>query len=298
MGGSAGWANIRGFLQLNIDDLTITELDDLESPRLDVWGVSDHDLFKESHQIFKNIDSDKPFFAIIQTATNHRPYSIPNDVKGFEIQNLSKDELSRAGFNSLDQYNAMRLLDHAVGEYFSYAKSSSYFENTVFFLFGDHGTSDPWAEHMPLSDYELLLRSYHVPFIIYGNRLKQKGIIRNEVSMLPDLMPTAAGFAGISYHNQTLGQDLMSLKKDQDSYALIVGKDRGFPTIGIMGNQFYLTMYHDGTNIKLYDLKSEGSLKNIKDNHPNMTIKYSELVKGFYETSKYMLYHNSELFKP
>ena len=216
MGGSAGWANIRGFLQLNIDDLTITELDDLESPRLDVWGVSDHDLFKESHQIFKNIDSDKPFFAIIQTATNHRPYSIPNDVKGFEIQNLSKDELSRAGFNSLDQYNAMRLLDHAVGEYFSYAKSSSYFENTVFFLFGDHGTSDPWAEHMPLSDYELLLRSYHVPFIIYGNRLKQKGIIRNEVSMLPDLMPTAAGFAGISYHNQTLGQDLMSLKKDQD----------------------------------------------------------------------------------
>ena len=298
MGGSAGWANIRGFLQLNIDDLTITELDDLESPRLDVWGVSDHDLFKESHQIFKNIDSDKPFFAIIQTATNHRPYSIPNDVKGFEIQNLSKDELSRAGFNSLDQYNAMRLLDHAVGEYFSYAKSSSYFENTVFFLFGDHGTSDPWAEHMPLSDYELLLRSYHVPFIIYGNRLKQKGIIRNEVSMLPDLMPTAAGFAGISYHNQTLGQDLMSLKKGQDSYALIVGKDRGFPTIGIMGNQFYLTMYHDGTNIKLYDLKSEGSLKNIKDNHPNMTIKYSELVKGFYETSKYMLYHNSELFKP
>ena len=123
----------------------------------------------------------------------------------------------------------MRLLDHAVGEYFSYAKSSSYFENTVFFLFGDHGTSDPWAEHMPLSDYELLLRSYHVPFIIYGNILKQKGIIRNEVSMLPDLMPTAAGFAGISYHNQTLGQDLMSLKKDQDSYALIVGKDRGFP---------------------------------------------------------------------
>ena len=73
--------------------------------------------------------------------------------------------------------------------------------------------------------------------------------------MLPDLMPTVAGFAGISYHNQTLGHDLMSLNDNQESYALIVGKDRGYPTIGIIGKQYYLTMYHDGTNIKLYDLQ-------------------------------------------
>ena len=298
MGGSAGWANIRGFLQLNIHDLTITELHDLESPRLDVWGISDHDLFNESHQIFENINKDKPFFAIIQTATNHRPYSIPKDVKEFQIQNLSKKDVNRAGFNSVDQYNAMRLLDHAIGEYFSYAKNSKYFENTIFFLFGDHGTSDPWAEHMPLSDYELLLRSYHVPFIIYGPGLKEKGVIRSDISMLPDLMPTVAGFAGISYHNQTLGHDLMSLKDNQESYALIVDNDRAYPTIGIIGKQYYLTMYHDGTNIKLYDLQSLGSPNDIKGNHPDVTMNYSKLVQALYETSKYMLYHNSELLQP
>lgn len=298
MGGSAGWANIRGFLQLNIHDLTITELHDLESPRLDVWGISDHDLFNESHQIFENIGKEKPFFAIIQTATNHRPYSIPKDVKEFQIQNLSKKDVNRAGFNSVDQYNAMRLLDHAIGEYFSYAKNSKYFENTIFFLFGDHGTSDPWAEHMPLSDYELLLRSYHVPFIIYGPGLKEKGVIRSDISMLPDLMPTVAGFAGISYHNQTLGHDLMSLKDNQESYALIVDNDRAYPTIGIIGKQYYLTMYHDGTNIKLYDLQSLGSPNDIKGNHPDVTMNYSKLVQALYETSKYMLYHNSELLQP
>ena len=91
MGGSAGWANIRGFLQLNIPDLLITELDDLKSPRLDVWGVSDYDLFKETHQIFENIDPGKPFFAIIQTATNHRPYSIPDNVTSFKVDHLSKE---------------------------------------------------------------------------------------------------------------------------------------------------------------------------------------------------------------
>ena len=298
MGGSAGWANIRGFLQLNIPDLIITELDDLESPRLDVWGVSDHDLFKESHQIFENINDDKPFFAVIQTATNHRPYSIPKNIKGFQIENLSNEDVKNSGFNSSEQYNAMRLLDHALGDYISYAKNSRYFDNTIFFLFGDHGTSDPWAKHMPLSDYELLLRSYHVPLIIYGSTLTEKGIIREDISMLPDLMPTIAGFAGINYHNQTLGRDLMNIKVDHAGYALTVGKKHAYPNISIIGQQYYLSMHHDGTNINLYDLYSLGSPIDVKESFPDVTLKYTQLVKAFYETSKYMLYNNSVLLKP
>ena len=298
MGGSAGWANIRGFLQLNIPDLSITELDDLKSPRLDVWGVSDYDLFKETHQIFENIDPGKPFFAIIQTATNHRPYSIPDNVTRFKVDHLSKEKVNHAGFKSVDQYNAMRLLDHTIGEYFSYAKKSKYFSNTVFFLFGDHGTSDPWAKHMPQSDYELLLRSYHVPLIIYGPGIIKGGIMRNDIAMLPDLIPTAAGFAGISYHNQTLGRDLMSIADNQEGLALTVGKKHARPTIGVFGSHYYLTMYHDGKDIRLYDLKVTGSPEDIHTEQPEITSKYSRLVQGLYETSKYMLYHNSQLLDP
>jgi len=298
MGGSAGWANIRGFLQLNIPDLLITELDDLKSPRLDVWGVSDYDLFKETHQIFENIDPGKPFFAIIQTATNHRPYSIPDNVTSFKVDHLSKEKVNHAGFKSVDQYNAMRLLDHTIGEYFSYAKKSKYFSNTVFFLFGDHGTSDPWAKHMPQSDYELLLRSYHVPLIIYGPGIIKGGIMRNDIAMLPDLIPTAAGFAGISYHNQTLGRDLMSIADNQEGLALTVGKKHARPTIGLFGSHYYLTMYHDGKDIRLYDLNITGSPEDIHTEQPEITSKYSRLVQGLYETSKYMLYHNSQLLDP
>ncbi len=298
MGGSAGWANLRGFLQLNIPDLSITELDDLKSPRLDVWGVSDYDLFKEAHQIFENIDSGKPFFAVIQTATNHRPYSIPNNVTRFKVDHISKEKVNHAGFKSVDQYNAMRLLDHTIGEYFSYAKKSKYFSNTVFFLFGDHGTSDPWAKHLPQSDYELLLRSYHVPLIVYGPGIIKGGIMRNDIAMLPDLIPTAAGFAGIRYHNQTLGRDLMSIAENQEGFALTVGKKHARPKIGVFGSHYYLTMYHDGEDIRLYDLNVTGSPEDIQSEHPELTSKYSRLVQGLYETSKYMLYHNSQLLDP
>ena len=57
-------------------------------------------------------------------------------------------------------------------------------------------------------------------------------------------------------------------------------------------------MYHDGTNINLYDLNESGTPIDLKDNYPDLSQRYSNLVQALYETSKYMLYNNSELIKP
>jgi phosphoglycerol transferase MdoB-like AlkP superfamily enzyme len=75
LGGSANWGNIRGILSHNIPGLDIHEEGSYESPRIDVWGISDLNLFEEANKVFKK--QDKPFFAIIQTSGNHRPYTIP-----------------------------------------------------------------------------------------------------------------------------------------------------------------------------------------------------------------------------
>ena len=114
MGGSASWRNVRSLIQNNIPDMKITEQEDMDYPRLDVWGISDHDLFQAAHDQFEALDKSNPFFAVVQTATNHRPYSIPDDVAGFEILDEDETDLVNAGFDSKEQYNAMRSLDHAV----------------------------------------------------------------------------------------------------------------------------------------------------------------------------------------
>ena len=57
-------------------------------------------------------------------------------------------------------------------------------------------------------------------------------------------------------------------------------------------------MYHDGTNINLYDLNESGTPIDLKDNYPDLSQQYSNLVQAFYEPAKYMLYNNSELIKP
>jgi hypothetical protein len=75
LGGSTSWANIRGVLTNNITGLQIFESGYFKSPRVDVWGISDKSLFLEAHEVLRA--QTKPFFAVIQTAGNHRPYTIP-----------------------------------------------------------------------------------------------------------------------------------------------------------------------------------------------------------------------------
>ncbi|MEO7524077.1 MAG: sulfatase-like hydrolase/transferase, partial [Ferruginibacter sp.] len=75
LGGSTTWANIRGLLHNNINDLKIYEQENFKAQKEDVWGISDKNLFLEANKILSQ--ETKPFFAIIQTADNHRPYTIP-----------------------------------------------------------------------------------------------------------------------------------------------------------------------------------------------------------------------------
>ena len=296
MGGSASWRNIRGLLQNNIPDMQIKDQDVLDFPRLDVWGISDNDLFKVAHETFQNIDQSQPFFAIVQTATNHRPYSIPKNIEGFDLKDVDKTVLSNAGFHSKEQYNAMRMLDHAVGAYISSAKTASYFNNTIFLFFGDHGTSDPRALHMPKSDYDLKLRSYQVPFLIYGPELIKGGIVRNDVSQLVDLLPTVNGLAGKPYENRTMGRDLLNGEIPIDPLALIINKKMAKPHIAVIGKNYYLSLSNrgGGSRVKLHQLWSDKPLVNMKDKYPKITDRYLDRLNGIYETTKYMLYHNQK----
>ena len=293
MGGSASWRNVRSLLKNNIPDILIKEQGDMDYPRLDVWGISDHDLFKDAHETFQKIDDRQPFFAVIQTATNHRPYSIPDDIRGFDVLDADEKVLTNAGFDSKGQYNAMRLLDHAVGEYITDAKSAPYFENTIFLFFGDHGTSDPRAIHMPRSDFDLKLRSYQVPFFIYGPSVKG-GVVRSDVSQLVDLLPTVNGLAGKTYENRTMGRDLMNDAIPLDPLALIINKKMAKHHIAVVGQKYYLSMEKDGTNMQLHELGSDEPLVDVKAKFPEIADRYFYRLKGIYETTKYMLYHNKK----
>src|SRR5690606_15380921 len=126
------------------------------------WGISDKNLFLEANKILAR--QTKPFFSVIQTADNHRPYTIPEeDRKEFEIKQLPTDSLERNGFQSVEEYNAFRYTDFCYRKFMEAASKEAYFNNTLFVFIGDHGIGGDAGNLFPLAWKELT--SQHVPLL-------------------------------------------------------------------------------------------------------------------------------------
>jgi phosphoglycerol transferase MdoB-like AlkP superfamily enzyme len=171
IGGNAGWANMSALIRESIEGVQLYEEGYWQAPSTDVWGISDLNLFKETDRILRDLPPDEPFFAYIQTAENHRPFTIPKDNDDFAPLTLPLEEVQKWGFRSLEQLNAVRLLDYNIGRFLEMARASGYFDNTVFVLFGDHNNRITTIPHMPPAFEQLGLESNHVPHIIYAPAL-------------------------------------------------------------------------------------------------------------------------------
>src|SRR5258705_6838691 len=100
LGGEPEFNNFEGFLK-NIKGLQMHTKGSFHEPEINVWGISDKDLFLEANTVFKK--QGKPFFAYIQTAGNHHPYDksiSPLDTDFHKIE-IDKKELKKYGFGSL-----------------------------------------------------------------------------------------------------------------------------------------------------------------------------------------------------
>jgi phosphoglycerol transferase MdoB-like AlkP superfamily enzyme len=287
MGGSTTWANVRGVLKNNIEGLHLYEEDHFTSPHNDVWGISDKNLFLETNQVLR--EQTKPFFAVIQTAGNHRPYTIPAEDQDFIISDIGEDKLKPNGFFANDEFNAFRYMDYSIGKFIDAAKQEKYFDNTVFVFLGDHGITGNSGAHMPPAWTDLRLTTGHTPFLLYAPKLLSPAR-HEQPGQQVDVLPTVAGLFNFNYTNTTLGRDLLAPQFDGKRNSFIIYHSDG-PEIALLNNDNYLTMQADGSKARLYDIHAQKPLENlVKD---EIKIKYNKiLTKNIYETARYMLTHN------
>jgi len=299
LGGSATWANIRGVLTNNIRNLKLYEQDDYNAPRIDVWGISDKNLFLEANKILKQ--QAKPFFAIIQTADNHRPYTIPGEDKDeFRSISFSSDSLKRFGFESNEEMNAFRYTDFGFRKFMEAAKKESYFSNTLFVFVGDHGIRyNGTLEYFPKSWTEQGLTCEHVPLLFYAPKFLQPKRISNVCSQV-DILPTIASAVGIPYTNNSMGRNLFDTISNKVQYGLLLPKehyafviDHDVKTIGLAGNRYYFLK-----NLKTgkEEMVSMTGNEPIPVNADTDSIKnyLRQLTDAYYETAKYLLLNNKK----
>lgn len=294
LGGSATWANIRGLLTNNINGLQLFEEGSYKARKVDVWGISDLNLFMEANEKLRQ--QDKPFFAVIQTADNHRPYTIPaEDKEGFTMLNYSVDSLKRYGFESNAEMNAFRFTDHCFKKFIEAAKKETYFSNTVFVFVGDHGIRyNGRLDYLPKSWTEQGLTCEHVPLLFYAPGLLNPKTV-NSVCSQVDILPSLASLAGIPYRNSTFGRNLFdtlsATNSRKDRYAFVI--DHDIKTIGLAGDQYY---YLKNLKTGKKELVSMTGNDPIPVNATTDSIRKNLdlLTDAFYESAKYMLLNNKK----
>lgn len=287
LGGDASWANIRGLLTNNIQDLHLYEEGSYKSKTQDVWGISDKQLFLEANQVLAK--QDKPFFAVIQTADNHRPYTIPTeDLTEFQKKNPSKDSLKNYGFENADEFNAFRYTDFSYQKFIEAAQKEKYFNNTIFVFVGDHGIPGDASKMLPAIYNSASLVSTHVPLLFYAPSLLQPMKSSNVVSQV-DVLPTIAGLCKISYTNKTMGRDVIMAEKKQSQY-YVFNELVDIRKVAAIGNEYVYGYYFNNPNQQEF-AAFNNQMPLQKD---SLQKQYKKITDAFYETARYMILNNKK----
>lgn len=285
LGGSANWAQIRATLKNNLKDIRLFEEGSFKSPVVDVWGISDVDLLQEANAHLR--EEKGPFFAYIQTSGNHPPFTIPKHHTSFVRKTLDASLLKAGQFEDNDEYNAVRLMDHALERYFEAARKEAYFANTIFVLWGDHGI--PRGSTDPRFG-DLTLAIHNVPLLIYAPGLLPAQR-RHTVASQLDILPTLASLLGRPAWTQTLGKDLFDPRFAERSAAFTFTTFRRPPRIGLLQGDYYLNVEPDGRP-RLFRT-DEANPVDLHEKEPERTRRMLTLAKGFHAWSRYLLSHNS-----
>jgi phosphoglycerol transferase MdoB-like AlkP superfamily enzyme len=291
IGGNSGWANMNALIRQSIDGVRLFEERDWKSPVVDVWGISDLDLFKETDKILQALPKDKPFFAYVQTAGNHRPFTIPKNNDGFEVKHPTLAEVQAAGSRSVEQYNAVRLLDFNIGRLMEIAKAGGYYDNTIFVLFGDHNTRIAQIPFLAPAYEQLGLESNAVPMIIHAPGLLGARNVKEAVGLV-DLLPTVAGMAGLEFRNSGMGRDIQQPAPEGERVVPLVLREGTFPLIAGVTQHYMVQMEHDGSSPTLHDLASMTPMDDVALQNPAEFKRLVRLTRGMHETSRLMLYQN------
>ena len=162
----------------------------INKPRFEnIWGVADEDLFDRALQHFDEVSRDKqPFFSIIMTTSNHKPFTFRPGVPGVP---------QRGGGRTA----GVRYADFALGYFLRAAEQHAWFKDTIFVVVADHGARVYGAADIPLKTYE-------IPLMVYAPQHLAPRRVDTLMGQI-DIAPTVLGLLGFGYQAPFFGQDVL-----------------------------------------------------------------------------------------
>ncbi|WP_029529324.1 LTA synthase family protein [Pseudomonas sp. S9] len=277
--GNFQWDNQSGFFSNQGMKNFIGREDFVDPVYMDpTWGVSDQDMFDrgaaELEQRFSG--KDKPFYALLQSLSNHTPYALPEDLPVEPV----------TGHGSADQHlTAMRYSDWALGQFFEKAKKSKYYKDTLFVVVGDHG----WGSDVQLTEMDLF--RFNVPLLLIAPGIQEKfGKVNHNVGTQVDVVPTIMGRLGGKVRHQCWGRDLLNLPEGDQGMG-VIKPSGGEQTVAIVTPQRIL-IQPKGFEPRLYEYQL-GAKPSATRLHTDIDPMLQKDLEAFIQTATKSLLDNS-----
>ncbi|WP_122509019.1 LTA synthase family protein [Pseudomonas viridiflava] len=276
--GNFAWDNQSGFFS-NQGMTNFVGRDDFVNPVFSdpTWGVSDQDMFDRGAQELKARQDGKPFYALLQTLSNHTPYALP--------ENLPVERVT--GHGSLDEHlTAMRYSDWALGQFFEKAKKEPYFKNTLFVALGDHG----FGNNRQLTEMDL--GRFNVPMLLIGPGVQEKfGQRSSIVGTQVDVVPTIMGRLGGQTRNQCWGRDLLNLPEGDKGFGVIKPSGSEQVVAIISGNRILIEPTEMPAKLLTYTLGATPHAEEVPDAPDTEELKRK--LESFLQTATKSLLDNT-----
>ncbi|MFW5444097.1 MAG: LTA synthase family protein [Methylococcaceae bacterium] len=272
--GDFAWDNQRGFFGGQGMERFIGRHDYVNPKFSDpTWGVSDEDMFNRAAEEIDKIPADTPFFAFLQSLSNHTPYALPDP--------LPMDAIT--GFGGLDEHlTAMRYSDWALGEFFRKIEQSEYYNNTIFIIVGDHA----FSTNNQVTNIDLL--RYHVPLLILGPNIVEKyGSTQSIVGSQVDIAPVIAGLLGGESSHSCWGRDLLNV--NDAGFAVIKPSGSDQSTAYIDGDVILVKQPHLDEKLYRYQLGKQTGAELVSDH--SKLIAMNKKLEAFIQTAMDALLH-------
>jgi len=252
---------------------------DFANPRLldPTWGVTDEDMFDRAFdEIVKLEKSGRPFYAILQTLSNHVPYSFPDPVPVEKVMVNGKEE---------GHLTAMRYADYALGQFFRKIKNRGGFDDTLFVITGDHG----FGGGVQITDMDLF--RFHVPLLFIGKDIQARyGKSNATVGSQVDIVPTVMGMLGGSYVHHCWGRDLLALPKGDPGRAVIKPSGNEQMVAFIEGKTILIKAPNTGP--KLFRYKTRPIMSAEPIDNPLMMDQMQKALNAYLQTATQALIEN------
>lgn len=154
-----------------------------------IWGVADENLYAKAVETADtSYRAGRPFFSLVMTTSNHRPYTYPQGRVAIP------PHTGREG--------AVQYTDWAIGHFLERARAKSWFRDTLFVFVADHCAGSDGRTALPVD-------RYHIPALVYAPAHVAPRQVATLASQI-DLAPTLLGLLGGDYVSRFFGQDLLA----------------------------------------------------------------------------------------